>query len=239
MPSQGNSYNLRSYILYKLQPKTPITADQVKLLVDDIVSAIERGEVNAGNVFTTNTKGQLYTHNATEPALLDVGTNGRVLIADSAEPTGQKWEDPSTLFTGKTSALIIPTITGATSNMTDGATYYWGSSGAFGANTTQGLTRIYNLTGKTITIVAVSTYIRWTTGTSESSTVYLRYNNTTDYSLGTVAGNVAQSNLSLTGQSIAWASGDYVEMKMVNPTWATNPSGMSAGGQIHCLSPIS
>lgn len=190
-----------------------------------------------GDILTA--KGDLLSHNGVSDAILPIGTNGRILMTDSGESVGMLWQDPSTLFTGKTSALIIPTITGATSSMTDGATYYWGSSGAFGANTNQGLARIYNLTGKTITIVAISTFIRWTTGTSESSTVYLRYNNTTDYSLGTVDGNVAQTELSLTGQNIAWADGDYVEMKMVNPTWATNPSNMSAGGQIHCLSPIS
>lgn len=193
--------------------------------------------INTGDLL--NSKGDLLSHDGISDAILPVGTNGRILMADSGETTGLIWQDPSLLFSGKTSALIIPTITGATSAMTDGATYYWGTSGAFGAVTTQGLTRIYNLTGKTLTIVAISTFVRWTVGTSESSTVYLRYNNTTDYSIGTVAGNVAQTELSLTGQSIAWASGDYVEMKMVNPTWVTNPSGMSAGGQIHCLSPIS
>lgn len=206
----------------------------------DIIEAMQVSgwtNINTGDLL--NAKGDLLSHDGISDAILPVGTNGRILMADSGETTGLIWQDPSLLFSGKTSALIIPTITGANSSMTDGATYYWGSSGAFGANSNQGLTRIYNLTGKTITIVAVSTFIRWTPGTSESASVYLRYNNTTDYLIGTVDGDVQQTELSLTGQSIAWASGDYVEMKMVNPTWATNPSNMNAGGQIHCLSPIS
>lgn len=206
----------------------------------DIIEAMQVSgwtNINTGDLL--NAKGDLLSHDGISDAILPVGTNGRILMADSGETTGLIWQDPSLLFSGKTAALIIPTITGANSSMTDGATYYWGSSGAFGANSNQGLTRIYNLTGKTITIVAVSTFIRWTPGTSESASVYLRYNNTTDYLIGTVDGDVQQTELSLTGQSIAWASGDYVEMKMVNPTWATNPSNMNAGGQIHCLSPIS
>lgn len=206
----------------------------------DIIEAMQVSgwtNINTGDLL--NAKGDLLSHDGISDAILPVGTNGRILMADSGETTGLIWQDPSLLFSGKTSALIIPTITGANSSMTDGATYYWGSSGAFGANSNQGLTRIYNLTGKTITIIAVSTFIRWTPGTSESASVYLRYNNTTDYLIGTVDGDVQQTELSLTGQSIAWASGDYVEMKMVNPTWATNPSNMNAGGQIHCLSPIS
>lgn len=206
----------------------------------DIIEAMQVSgwtNINTGDLL--NAKGNLLSHDGISDAILPVGTNGRILMADSGETTGLIWQDPSLLFSGKTAALIIPTITGANSSMTDGATYYWGSSGAFGANSNQGLTRIYNLTGKTITIVAVSTFIRWTPGTSESASVYLRYNNTTDYLIGTVDGDVQQTELSLTGQSISWASGDYVEMKMVNPTWATNPSNMNAGGQIHCLSPIS
>lgn len=288
MPDPGNSYNLRSFGLYKLQPETPIYAKDAKLIVDDVISTIIGYKTLVSGIIVPVSKGQIITHNGVAVTLLNVGTNGRILIANSAAPDGIEWVDPSSLgfmtalevqkagvvigsrkilnylntgnvtftvtdnagnqsvdveasvtFPTNTSALIIPTITGASVAMTDAATYYWGSSGAFGAVTTQGLARIYNLTGKTLTIVAISTFVRWTVGTSESSTVYLRYNNTTDYSIGTVAGNVAQTELSLTGQSIAWASGDYVEMKMVNPTWVTNPSNMNAGGQIHCLSPVS
>jgi len=194
-------------------------------------------DIQVGDILSA--KGDLLSHNGVTDTILPAGANESYLKRNNSQTTGLEWVPQSSVVSGLTSALIIPTITGATSAMADTGTYYWGSSGAFGAVTTQGLTRIYNRTGKTLTIVAISTFIRWTVGTSEASTVYLRYNNTTDYSLGTVAGNVAQTELSLTGQSISWASGHYVEMKIVNPTWATNPSGMSAGGQIHCLSPIS
>jgi hypothetical protein len=214
----------------------PTSAQDLKDILEGYIDSAWT-DINTGDLLSA--KADLLSHNGVTDTILPAGANESILSRDNSEATGLKWIPKSTVVSGLTSAIIIPTITGATSAMTNAATYYWGSSGAFGANTNQGLTRIYNLTGKTLTIVAISTFIRWTVGTSETSTVYLRYNNTTDYSLGTVAGNVAQTELSLTGQSIAWTSGDYVEMKMVNPTWVTRPSGMSAGGQIHCLSPIS
>lgn len=42
-------------------------------------------------------KGDLLTHDGVSDTILPVGTDGYVLVCDSAEATGLKWVDPSTL----------------------------------------------------------------------------------------------------------------------------------------------
>lgn len=40
---------------------------------------------------TTTTKGDIYSHNGTDPTRLPVGNDGDILVADSGETTGLKW----------------------------------------------------------------------------------------------------------------------------------------------------
>jgi hypothetical protein len=79
-------------------------------------------------------------------------------------------------------------------------------------------------------LVAVSIMIRvaGTIGTGESGTLYIRKNNTTDYTISTaILMNAANVYIQATGLSGAsFVSGDYFEMKFVAPTWATNPSNV-------------
>ena len=55
------------------------------------------------------TKGDLYTYSTTD-ARLAVGTNGQVLLADSAEATGLKWGTPAS---GSMTLLSTTTLSGA------------------------------------------------------------------------------------------------------------------------------
>jgi len=51
----------------------------------------------------------------------------------------------------------------------------------------------------------------------------VRKNHTTDYLIATVAAAANERIFSNTGLAIALAAGDYIEIKSVQPTWATNP----------------
>jgi len=105
MPNPANSYNLRSWRLYKLPPETPIAAREVKLLIDDIIATIEGYSQSVGGILVPTTKGQLLTHNGTAPSLLNIGTNGRIPVADSTLTNGFDWKDPSVL--GFMTALLV------------------------------------------------------------------------------------------------------------------------------------
>lgn len=105
MPDPANSYDLRSWRLYKLQPEVPILAKDAKLIVDDVVGAIIGYRRLVSGIIVPVSKGQIITHNGVAVTLLDVGSNGRILIANSAQPTGLQWVDPSSL--GFMSALQV------------------------------------------------------------------------------------------------------------------------------------
>ena len=67
--------------------------------------------------------------------------------------------------------------------------------------------------------------VKCTAGTAESFTYSLRLNNTTDYTITNSATLAAVSQQFSNGtMSIAVVAGDYVELKMACPTWATNPT---------------
>lgn len=69
-----------------------------------------------------------------------------------------------------------------------------------------------------------STFISTTTGTSETSQLYLRLNNTTDYLVdNNIAMNTAYSSYNDT-VNITVVEGDYLHGKLITPAWVTNPT---------------
>lgn len=110
----------------------------------------------------------------------------------------------------------------------DATTYYFGSV-YDQALTTSANTSTYKVPVKQV-IRGYSLNIR-NTGTlssSETSTMYLRVNNTTDYViLDTVTLAAAMNNFSGTiSTPIPLSAGDTVEVKWVTPTWTTNPTNI-------------
>ena len=71
-----------------------------------------------------------------------------------------------------------------------------------------------------------------TAGTNESWSIFLRLNNTTDTLIATVAAATSERIFSNAAMSIPVVSGDYFEIKSVNPTWATNPLTCIFGGYV-------
>ena len=72
-----------------------------------------------------------------------------------------------------------------------------------------------------------------TAGTSEAWVLHIRLNNSTDTQIASVAAATNERVFSNTGLNIAVSVGDYVEIKAVNPTWATNPLTTIWGGYIY------
>jgi hypothetical protein len=105
MPDPANSYNLRSYGLYKLQPETPILAKDAKLIVDDVVGAIIGYQQLVSGIIVPIKRGQIITHNGTSVTLKDIGADGRIAYTDSGDPDSWIWADPSVL--GFMSALLV------------------------------------------------------------------------------------------------------------------------------------
>ena len=79
-------------------------------------------------------------------------------------------------------------------------------------------------------VTAVILQTSHVSGSGEDWPFYLRVNDTTDHLLFTQSGATRQ--LAATGLSIALAAGDLVQVKAINPTWATNPTNFRPNGRI-------
>lgn len=122
---------------------------------------------------------------------------------------------------------------GGAINAVDATTYYFGSVIGAGFTTTANTRRIYIPKGGTIIAANVYFLQAGSSGTSETSTLSIRKNNTTDFTISSSITNESLSKFfSNNAMSVPVAAGDYIEMKWVTPTWATNPTSVRATVQI-------
>lgn len=117
-----------------------------------------------------------------------------------------------------------------TSSPADAGTTYFGMLPK-APTTTANTSKVYIRTAGTITAAEIYCY-SGTAGTNESWSLYIRRNNTTDFLIATVSTSVSERVFSNTGLSIAVSAGDYIEIKSIQPTWATNPLTTIYGGYI-------
>ncbi len=118
------------------------------------------------------------------------------------------------------------------STMAGGATYYF-SGYAFAPATTADQWRLYIPKAGTIKAAYVNMFAGTTAGSNESISMYIRKNNSADTLIASVGSAGANRTFSNTGLSISVAAGDYIEIKLVCPTWATNPAGVRFSGSIY------
>lgn len=130
-----------------------------------------------------------------------------------------------------TKNLVTFTVIGASINPQDGLTYYMGNS-IRQPLTTAGTNKIYIRNSGTITIAEIYNYSATVAGTNENVSIYIRVNNTTDTLIATVGTAANERVFSNTNVGLSVSAGDYFEIKMVCPTWATNPTGMTINGYI-------
>jgi hypothetical protein len=110
-------------------------------------------------------------------------------------------------------------------NLADATTYYFGLWGSATAATTAAGRRIYVQRAGIITAVTVAFFCSGLSS-AETFTTSLRLNNTTDTTLSTINVTTAAFQAITSTPTITVAYGDYFEIKMVTPTWATNPTGV-------------
>ncbi len=112
-------------------------------------------------------------------------------------------------------------VLATTSPMTSGGTHYFGGQ-AFTLTTLDGAQRIYIPKAGTIKVAYIH-FFAVTIGSGENISVYIRKNSTADTLVATV-GNTNQLRVfSNTALNIAVSQGDFIEIKVVCPSWATTP----------------
>lgn len=117
------------------------------------------------------------------------------------------------------------------SSPTDGQTIFFGNM--YKAPTATGAqSKIYIRASGTIKRAEIYCFST-TAGSNEAWPANIRLNNTTDTQIASLSVSAGERVFSNTALSIAVVSGDYIEIKLVNPTWATNPVGTTFGGYIY------
>lgn len=152
-----------------------------------------------------------------------VGTAGQVLTSNGAGslPTWQNLSAGS----GHTKLFFNTTI--AVGTLSDSTSYYIGSGNATTVFTATGQAppRQYILTSGTITKAYGSLRVKGTLASTENVTIKLVINNTTTLNISTTLQlNAVNVDFSNTGFSQSVSAGDYVELVLATPAWATNPS---------------
>lgn len=118
-----------------------------------------------------------------------------------------------------------------TSSPTDAQTVYFGMLPKAPV-TAAGTSKVYIRKSGHIKVAEIYCY-SGTAGTSENWSLYIRVNNTTDYLIQTLGVSANERVFSNTGLNIPVNAGDYIEIKGVQPTWATNPLTTIYGGYIY------
>ena len=117
-----------------------------------------------------------------------------------------------------------------TTTPTDSQTVYFGTLPK-APTTTADISRVY--VPRTGTIVRADIWCySGGAGTGENWSLYIRLNNTTDTLIATLGVTTNARNFQNTALGIAVVAGDYIEIKGVQPAWATNPTTCIYGGHI-------
>lgn len=116
---------------------------------------------------------------------------------------------------------------------TDATTYYFGSLWTYAPTNSDGAQKVFIPVSGVLDRVFISVTIITTYGSTELSSIYLRKNSTTDYLLSSVFDLSNNTTVNKTGLTVSVTAGDYVEIKWITPTWATNPAGLLVNATIH------
>lgn len=116
---------------------------------------------------------------------------------------------------------------------TDATAYYFGSLWTYAPTNSDGAQKVFIPVSGVLDRVDISVTIITTYGSTELSSIYLRKNGTTDYLLSSVFNLSGNAAVNKTGLTVSVTAGDYVEIKWITPTWATNPAGLLVNATIH------
>jgi len=130
------------------------------------------------------------------------------------------------------SGYTLPIFVGSHSAPADATTYYFGPIPNTAPSTTAEERKVYIPKAGKITFCSISSNAT-TAGTDEAWPYYIRLNNSTDYGIDTVSVSANLRQWINSAMDITVAAGDYIEIKSVTPTWATNPAGVSQGGYLY------
>ena len=133
---------------------------------------------------------------------------------------------------GSGTGLALTVGGGLIPTPSDGSTYYFGGPYVASVGSTADIRRMYCPMAGTIKVAYIFWYADFA-GSGENVSMYIRLNNTSDTLIATIGNTDDKKVFSKTDLSIAVVQGDYIEIKMVSPTWATNPLNVYLSGVVY------
>jgi hypothetical protein len=149
------------------------------------------------------------------------GSSGNVLTSD-----GTNWT--SAAPSGAGTSYAVQMMTG-NQNPADSTTYYLTYSAAWASGPLTG-NKLYMPKAGTITACYGSAIIAGTLASATNVTIAIRLNDTTNTNVTTTANwSATPANFSNNALSIAVVAGDYINILVICPVWAPNPTTVSVG----------
>lgn len=115
----------------------------------------------------------------------------------------------------------------------DSRTYYFGGHPYKDPQTTQGLFKLWVPANLHVTAAYLNWFADAINGSNEEIALYLLVNGATPYLIDTVADTSDSKLFSNSAMNVYLVPGDYIEIAIDTPAWATNPTGVSIGGNIY------
>lgn len=122
-----------------------------------------------------------------------------------------------------TPSRTIISLTAHDHSPADASTYYFGAQ-ALLVNPSENLSRFYFPCSGTIIAAELVTFVAGTIGSSGNATVSVRLNSTTDFTVSSSVIFTTALMLYSADLSIPISRGDWIQGKVVYPTWTTNPT---------------
>lgn len=177
----------------------------------------------------TTTQGDLIYHNGTDNVRLAKGTATQVLKMN-AGATAPEWgvtRFPILCHTGDAGGF----------DPADGATLYLGRWNIFDPSGVYGTFQVTAVHAMTITDVVITVIIAGTAGTTGQDVAFsIRKNNTTDTALFSQDFDASFAQTA-SAVNLALAASDTFVVKMLCPTWTTNPTLVWVSAEIWCSIP--
>lgn len=175
--------------------------------------------VSGTNIKTINSTSLLGSGDLPVQATLVSGTNIKTINGNSL------------LGSGDIGAGYTLSVQALTSSPVDAQTIYFGNLPKAPV-TTAGTSKVYIPKSGTIKRAEIYCY-SGTAGTNQAWSLYVRLNNLTDTLISTLSVATNERVFTNSSLSISVVAGDYIEIKSINPTWATNPLTTIFGGYIY------
>lgn len=157
-----------------------------------------------------------YTHNIVTGATNGVSIHAsstNVILKDNTGATNNQAEGYTLIATH------------ASNSPSDGGAQYFGSRYAGSPTSGAGVAQLLVPKAGIVKAAFVQISVTGTLGTTETATIAVRLNDTTDYTITAAATyDATQRVFNNQAMAIPVVAGDLLEIKVTNPTWATNPT---------------